>query len=230
MLLKGGKTSRQARGCRDVWNRWMGRLRARSQAVTGRRTGHDRHDGLPRTGRRGTVARLRTPRSATGGWPIIDIEGGRQPMVADEDGGTVAVLTYSGEVYNFRELRAELAARGPPLPHPQRHRGRPAGLPGVGRGLRRPAERHVRLRHLGHPRARSCCSSATGWASSRSTTTRPRTACCSARSPRRSSPTRSPSRPVDADGLRALISFVKPPEHGDLPRDVRGPPRPDRRG
>lgn len=43
---------------------------------------------------------------------VIDIEGGRQPMVAEEDGRPLAVLTYSGEVYNFRELRAELAARG----------------------------------------------------------------------------------------------------------------------
>ncbi|GGL02632.1 asparagine synthetase B [Sphaerisporangium melleum] len=43
---------------------------------------------------------------------IIDLEGGRQPMVAEQDGKVLAVLTYSGEVYNFRELRAELAGRG----------------------------------------------------------------------------------------------------------------------
>ncbi|MFC7384668.1 asparagine synthase (glutamine-hydrolyzing) [Sphaerisporangium rhizosphaerae] len=43
---------------------------------------------------------------------IIDLAGGRQPMVADEDGEVLAALTYSGEVYNFQELRAELAARG----------------------------------------------------------------------------------------------------------------------
>ncbi|WP_067140963.1 asparagine synthase (glutamine-hydrolyzing) [Microtetraspora malaysiensis] len=43
---------------------------------------------------------------------IIDIEGGRQPMAAEHDGRLLAVLTYSGEVYNFRELRAELAVRG----------------------------------------------------------------------------------------------------------------------
>ena len=44
---------------------------------------------------------------------VIDIEGGRQPMVAGEDepSGPV-VLVYSGEVYNFQELRAELAALG----------------------------------------------------------------------------------------------------------------------
>lgn len=43
---------------------------------------------------------------------VIDIEGGRQPMIVDVDSRPVAVITYSGEVYNYRELRAELAARG----------------------------------------------------------------------------------------------------------------------
>ncbi|PKV83028.1 asparagine synthase (glutamine-hydrolyzing) [Streptomyces sp. TLI_146] len=42
---------------------------------------------------------------------IIDLAGGAQPMTAATDGGTVA-LTYSGEVYNFRQLRGELRARG----------------------------------------------------------------------------------------------------------------------
>jgi asparagine synthase (glutamine-hydrolysing) len=43
---------------------------------------------------------------------IIDLSGGRQPMTAEENGKTVAVLVYTGEVYNFRELRAELVSRG----------------------------------------------------------------------------------------------------------------------
>ncbi|NJP27945.1 asparagine synthase (glutamine-hydrolyzing) [Microbispora sp. SCL1-1] len=43
---------------------------------------------------------------------IIDIEGGRQPMIADAGGEVLAALTYSGEAYNFRELRAELIQRG----------------------------------------------------------------------------------------------------------------------
>ncbi|WP_371655345.1 MULTISPECIES: asparagine synthase (glutamine-hydrolyzing) [unclassified Streptomyces] len=42
---------------------------------------------------------------------IIDLPGGRQPMTARTDEGSV-VLVYSGETYNFTELRAELAARG----------------------------------------------------------------------------------------------------------------------
>jgi asparagine synthase (glutamine-hydrolysing) len=43
---------------------------------------------------------------------VIDITGGRQPMTVEEDGETVAAMTYSGEAYNYRELRAELAAAG----------------------------------------------------------------------------------------------------------------------
>ena len=42
---------------------------------------------------------------------IIDLEGGTQPMVAEAAGGEVA-LTYSGEVYNFAELRRELTSLG----------------------------------------------------------------------------------------------------------------------
>ncbi|XVS68065.1 asparagine synthase (glutamine-hydrolyzing) [Actinosynnema sp. CA-299493] len=46
---------------------------------------------------------------------VIDIEGGTQPMASPEpgpDGNPVAVLSYSGEVYNFAELRAELEGAG----------------------------------------------------------------------------------------------------------------------
>lgn len=42
---------------------------------------------------------------------IIDLPGGRQPMTADTPQGTVA-LVYSGETYNFGELRRELTDRG----------------------------------------------------------------------------------------------------------------------
>lgn len=43
---------------------------------------------------------------------IIDLEGGRQPMVAEEENTPAAVIIYTGEVYNFRELRAELGSLG----------------------------------------------------------------------------------------------------------------------
>jgi asparagine synthase (glutamine-hydrolysing) len=42
---------------------------------------------------------------------VIDLPGGRQPMTADTPDGTVA-LVYSGETYNFTELRRQLADRG----------------------------------------------------------------------------------------------------------------------
>ena len=38
---------------------------------------------------------------------IIDLAGGRQPMIADG-----VVLTYSGEIYNFQDLRRDLQAHG----------------------------------------------------------------------------------------------------------------------
>jgi asparagine synthase (glutamine-hydrolysing) len=42
---------------------------------------------------------------------IIDLPGGRQPMTVDTPNGPVA-LVYSGETYNFVELRKELTGRG----------------------------------------------------------------------------------------------------------------------
>ena len=39
---------------------------------------------------------------------IIDLAGGVQPMQAEEEGPTIASLIYTGEVYNFVELRDEL--------------------------------------------------------------------------------------------------------------------------
>ncbi|MFF4955225.1 asparagine synthase (glutamine-hydrolyzing) [Streptomyces chattanoogensis] len=43
---------------------------------------------------------------------VIDIEGGKQPMAVEHGGRTLIVTTYSGEVYNYRELREELAGLG----------------------------------------------------------------------------------------------------------------------
>ncbi|SDX36423.1 asparagine synthase (glutamine-hydrolysing) [Marininema mesophilum] len=42
---------------------------------------------------------------------VIDPEGGKQPMVRQENGRQYA-LTYNGELYNFRELRQELISLG----------------------------------------------------------------------------------------------------------------------
>ncbi|GAA3055361.1 asparagine synthase (glutamine-hydrolyzing) [Pseudonocardia yunnanensis] len=43
---------------------------------------------------------------------VIDIQGGRQPMTLQEGGRTASVLVYSGETYNYRELRERLAGAG----------------------------------------------------------------------------------------------------------------------
>jgi asparagine synthase (glutamine-hydrolysing) len=43
---------------------------------------------------------------------VIDLQGGAQPMQATSNGKPVACLTYSGEVYNFVELREDLIKRG----------------------------------------------------------------------------------------------------------------------
>lgn len=43
---------------------------------------------------------------------VIDPPGGAQPMTVAAAGATRLVLTYSGEAYNYRELRAELRSRG----------------------------------------------------------------------------------------------------------------------
>lgn len=43
---------------------------------------------------------------------VIDLAGGAQPLTVEEDGRPVAVIVYNGEVYNFKQLRTELQARG----------------------------------------------------------------------------------------------------------------------
>jgi asparagine synthase (glutamine-hydrolysing) len=43
---------------------------------------------------------------------VIDLEGGAQPMLAQEEERTIVSLIYTGEVYNFVELRDELKQHG----------------------------------------------------------------------------------------------------------------------
>ncbi|HYZ61812.1 MAG TPA: asparagine synthase (glutamine-hydrolyzing) [Acetobacteraceae bacterium] len=43
---------------------------------------------------------------------VIDVEGGVQPMQAEEEGQVVATLIFAGEIYNFIELRQALVALG----------------------------------------------------------------------------------------------------------------------
>ncbi|KUL41645.1 asparagine synthase (glutamine-hydrolyzing) [Actinoplanes awajinensis] len=43
---------------------------------------------------------------------VIDLETGAQPMTVEHDRATIAAVTYSGEIYNYRELRTELRGLG----------------------------------------------------------------------------------------------------------------------
>ncbi|KGT73241.1 asparagine synthase [Bradyrhizobium japonicum] len=43
---------------------------------------------------------------------VIDLQGGRQPMTLKVNGRPALVLVYTGEIYNYRELRQRLAALG----------------------------------------------------------------------------------------------------------------------
>ena len=45
---------------------------------------------------------------------IIDLTGGHQPMAVNDEAFWV---TYNGEIYNFRELRVELEAKGYQFQH-----------------------------------------------------------------------------------------------------------------
>ena len=73
---------------------------------------------------------------------IIDLSAAaNQPM--SKDGLT---LVYNGELYNFKELRADLQGSRRAIRHRIRHRGGARGLAGLGTGGFAPVPRHVRVR------------------------------------------------------------------------------------
>ena len=83
---------------------------------------------------------------------IIDIEHSHQPLRwGPPESPDRYALVFNGEIYNYLELRDELAE---PARRGVRHRGRRRGhrrrLPPLGRGGGAPAARHVRVRDLGH--------------------------------------------------------------------------------
>jgi asparagine synthase (glutamine-hydrolysing) len=55
-----------------------------------------------------------SPRAAFGHrrLAVVDRDGGRQPMTAEEDGRPIATLVFNGEIFNAEDLRRELVAYG----------------------------------------------------------------------------------------------------------------------
>ena len=77
---------------------------------------------------------------------IIDLsEAGAQPMVDAELGLTIA---WNGCIYNYQELRQELHGHGYRFSRTATLRCC-SGLPPLGRPLRQPSPRNVRVRHRG---------------------------------------------------------------------------------
>ena len=77
-------------------------------------------------------------------------------------------ITFNGEIYNYRELRAELDGAWPHVPHRVGHRGAAAALCRLRRRDGAQAARHVRFRPLGCDNSARFCWRAMRWASSRS--------------------------------------------------------------
>ena len=122
---------------------------------------------------------------------IIDLStGANQPMLS---GDGQIVLVFNGEIYNFRELAAELRDAGVVL----RTRSDTEVLLQLyrlhGAVVRQQDARHVRVRDLGRARGGAWCWGAIDWARSRSTFTSASAGCRSRRSCRRCSPTATSS-------------------------------------
>ena len=84
---------------------------------------------------------------------IIDLSpGGHQPMVNPGNGD---VLTFNGEIYNFRELRRELEAKGYRFRSQSDTEVLLHAFAAWGAECVQPYPRHVRIRDLAPGRARS---------------------------------------------------------------------------
>ena len=77
---------------------------------------------------------------------IIDLSGGHQPMSDAEE--TVWVV-FNGEIYNFKELRAELEQSRLSISHEFGYRGHRPRLQGMGHGVLRRLNGMFGLGHLG---------------------------------------------------------------------------------
>ena len=90
---------------------------------------------------------------------IVDLATGKQPLANEDE---TIWISFNGEIYNHRDLRRELEGLRPRLSHALGYREHRARLRAMGRRLRRPPARHVRVRDLGCPPAPAARSPAIG--------------------------------------------------------------------
>ena len=81
---------------------------------------------------------------------IVDLSTGQQPL-SNEDGSVWVV--FNGEIYNHADDPQGARSARPPLPDEVGHRDDRPRLRAVGRRLRPPVPRHVRVRDLGRAEA-----------------------------------------------------------------------------
>ena len=97
---------------------------------------------------------------------IIDIDGGAQPFHASNNQG---VLTFNGEIYNYRALKAEVAGSSGNIRTNSDTEILAEGLTLNGRDYIHKLRACLRL-DIGAPPTGPFCSGATAWEKSRSTT------------------------------------------------------------